>query len=149
MENHQPPLHIQPGVSRRLVAFLVVTHGLGAGVVLLMPGMPWWGRLLLLLGVGVSGWHYWRLHISRQHPAAVLETTFYGVDSWRVQTRSDSQFAVLADSSFLQPWLCVLNLRMQSGAMHSLILLPDNTPADVLRRLRVRVKFSATDLPEK
>ena len=32
MENHQPPLHIQPGVSRRLVAFLVVTHGLGAGV---------------------------------------------------------------------------------------------------------------------
>ncbi len=149
MENHAPPLLIQPGVSRRLVVFLLVTHALGVGAVLLMQGVPWWGRVLLLLGVGVSCWHYWRLHISRQHPAAVLETTFYGIDSWRVHTRSGSQFATLADSSFLQPWLCVLNLRMQNGAMRSLILLPDNLSADVLRRLRVRVKFSAVASPEK
>ena len=149
MEDFQAPLHIQPGVSRRLVAFLVVIHAAGAGVVVLMPGMPWWGRLLLLFGVSVSCWHYWRLHVSRQHPKAVLETTFYSIDNWRVHTRGGSQFAVLADSSFLQPWLCVLNLRLQSGALHSLILLPDNTPASVLRRLRVRVKFSVVNDSEK
>lgn len=149
MDNNQPPLHIQPGVSRRLGYFLLVTHGLAAIVALLMPGMPWWGRLLILCGVGWSGGYYWRLHLSRQHPAAVLEATFYNVNSWRVTTRSGSQFAVLESSSFLQPWLCVLNLRMQSGAVCSLILLPDNTPPDILRRLRVRVKLSTTNLPPK
>lgn len=142
MDNTQPPLYIQPEISRRLQMFLLASHLGVALVVLFTPGMPWWGMAMLLPAIAFSLWYFWRLYISREHPASVFETTFYSIDIWRVHTRQGSGFARLDDSSFLHPWLCVLNLRGQGGKLHTLILLPDNVPADVLRRLRVRIRFA-------
>lgn len=135
--------------SRQLAVFIASTHGLVALVVLLMPGVAWWGQGLLLLAVAVSGWHFWRLHIVRSAPQAVQEVRFYALDNCLVRTVAGSQFARLDDSSFLHPWLCVLNLRSQKGKVHTLILLPDSLSQDVLRQLRVRVKFSVADTPQK
>jgi len=142
MDNAQPPLHLQAAVSRLLAAFILATHTLAGVVLILMPALPWWGSLLLFIPLVVSLRHYWRLHIARSHRDSVLDATFYSVDVWRVHTGSGSKFAVLSDSSFLHPWVCVLNLRASGGKLYTLILLPDSLPAEVLRRLRVRVKFS-------
>jgi hypothetical protein len=142
MDNLQPPLHLQPGVSRWLAGFVAGTHGIAAIVVLLMPALAWWGKALLLGLVAISLRHFWRLHIARTHPDAIHEATFYTLDNWRIQTGTGGKFAALSDSSFIHTWLCVLNLRSQAGKLYTLVLLPDSVPQDVLRQLRVRLRFA-------
>ncbi|QQZ30394.1 hypothetical protein HMY34_17425 [Thiothrix subterranea] len=147
--DNQPPLYLQPVASRRLAVFILVSHVLAALVVGFMPALPWWGKGLLLVLIAVSLRYYWRLHISRVAPNAVQEVRFYQVDNALVRTASAGFFAWLDDSSFLHPWGCVLNWRTQNGKLYSLIVMPDSVPSDVLRQLRVRVKFSPADVPEK
>lgn len=136
-------------VSRQLAVFIVATHGLAALTLLLMPGVVAWGKLLLWLAVTFSGWYCWRLHIVRSFPHAVQDVTFYAVDNCLLRTVGGSRFARLDDSSFLHPWLCVLNLRSRAGKLYTLVLLPDSLPQDTLRQLRVRVKFSPVTAPKK
>ena len=142
MQATQPPLHLQVAVSRWLRAFIILSPALSALIVLFAPALPWWFRLLVAIALGLSIRHFWCLHISRQHSDAIQEAVFYTVDNWRIHTLSGSKFARLHDSSFIHRWICVLNLRADNGRIHTLILLPDNLPADTLRRLRVRLKFS-------
>lgn len=143
MPDQQPPLYLQPEVSRQLIAFLLITHLLALGVILFMPFLPWWGKALSLLVVAYSGWYYWRLHILRSLPQSVLDVHFYATDNCLVHAQADSVFAVLDNSSFLHPWLCVLNLRSRNGKLYTLILPNDSLSTDILRQLRVRVKFAA------
>ncbi|OQX06019.1 MAG: hypothetical protein BWK73_32050 [Thiothrix lacustris] len=147
--DNQPPLYLQPVASRRLAVFIVASHALAAVVVGLMPALPWWGKGLLLVLMALSWRYYWRLHISRVAMSAVQEVRFYQVEVCLVRTAAAGFFARLDDSSFLHPWLCVLNLRAKDGKLYTLIVMPDSVPADTLRQLRVRVKFSAVDVPEK
>ena len=144
----QPPLYLQPVASRQLAVFLVATHLLAAVVVGLMPALAVWAKSLLLLPIVLSLRYYWRLHISRVAPNAVQEVRLYQVDNALVRTASAGVLARLDDSSFLHPWLCVLNWRAQGGTLYTLILMPDSVPDDVLRQLRVRVKFSSTEAPK-
>lgn len=145
MLNQQPPLHLQAEISRQLITFLLASHLLGALVAVFMPAL-WWWKILLLLAVTVSGIYFWRLHVSRSLRQSVLDVSFYATDNCLVRTRGGSVFAVLDDSSFLHPWLCVLNLRTRRGKLHTLILPSDSLPADILRQLRVRVKFSTAEI---
>jgi hypothetical protein len=140
--DNQPPLYLQPVASRQLAVFMVVTHGLAAVVVLLMPALALGWKIPLWLLVAFSLRYFWRLHISRVAAHAVQEVRFYQVDNCLVRLTAAGVFARLDDSSFLQPRLCVLNLRTRAGKLHTLILLPDSVPPDSLRQLRVRVKFS-------
>lgn len=137
----QPALHLQPQFSYQLAGWVFAIHLLAAGVTLSLPGLADWSKAVLLGLTGFSVWHTWRLHLVRSHPYAVQEATFYTPDNWRIHTPQGSRFAALDDSSFLHPWLCVLNLRSQSGRMHTLLLMPDSVPPDTLRRLRVRLRF--------
>jgi hypothetical protein len=129
--------------------FIAGTHALAGLVVVLMPALEWWWKLLLLLPIGYSLWHFWGLHIWRNHPRSVTGATFYQLDSWLIRTPSGSRFAALDDSSFIQPWWCVLNLRSDAGRLHTLVLPPDSLPEDTLRQLRVRLRFGGNALPEK
>ncbi|WP_093067826.1 protein YgfX [Thiothrix caldifontis] len=147
--DNQPPLYLQPGASRRLAVFILASHLLTAVVVGLMPALPWWGKGFLLVLIVMSLRYYWRLHISRVAPNAVQEVRFYQVDNALVRTASAGFFARLDDSSFLHPWVCVLNWRTLNGKLYSLIVMSDSVPPDVLRQLRVRVKFSPADMPKK
>ncbi|MEB4592574.1 protein YgfX [Candidatus Thiothrix sp. Deng01] len=145
--NSQPPLYLQPVVSRWLAAFILGSHAVTMLAVALLPGMALWGKLLLALAIVFSGWYYWRLHITRSFPYAVREMTFYQVDNCLLRTTDGSRFVRLEGNSFLHPWLCVLNLRSQTGKLYSLVLFPDSLPQDLWRQLRVRVKFGTADLP--
>lgn len=142
------PLYLQPVASRQLAVFVVGTHLLAAVVVGFMPALAVWAKSLLLLPIVFSLRYYWRLHLSRVAPDAVQEVRFYQVDNALVRTSTAGVLARLDDSSFLHPWLCVLNWRTQSGKLYTLILMPDSVPNDVLRQLRVRVKFSSTEAPK-
>ena len=122
---------------------MVGTHLLAAVVVGFMPAVPLLVQIALWVVLLVSLRYYWRLHLSRVAPQAVQEVRFYQVDNCLVRTVAAGVLARLDDSSFLHPWLCVLNLRTPAGKLHTLILLPDSVPPDSLRQLRVRVKFSS------
>jgi hypothetical protein len=141
----QPPLILQPVRSKQLAVFVVATHLLAAVVVGFMPALAVWAKGLLLLPLVWSWRYYWRLHISRVAADAVQEVRFYQVDNALVRTATAGVLARLDDSSFLHPWLCVLNWRAKGGKLYTLILMPDSVPPEVLRQLRVRVKFSSTD----
>lgn len=144
MSFSEPPLHLQPEVSRYLSAFILTSHALASLLVLVAPHIPMWLRVMLLAAISGSLYYYWCLHISRTHALAVLEATFYSVDNWRIQTPKGGKFANLCDSSFIHPWVCILNLRAeQTKQIYTLIVLNDNVPPETLRRLRVRLKFSA------
>lgn len=120
---------------------MLVSHLLAALVVGFMPLLPLWSKGLLLVLIALSLRYYWRLHISRVAPNAVQEVRFYQVEVCLVRTVDAGFFARLDDSSFLHPWGCVLNWRTLNGKLYSLILMPDSVSPDVLRQLRVRVKF--------
>lgn len=140
--NEQPPLILQPVVSRHLGLLVVLAHVLAALVAVLLPGaVPWWGKLALVAAVAVSAGHYWRLQVTRTHPRAVQEVRFYRVDNCLLRTPSGSRFVALDDSSFLHLWGCSLNFRDQRGSLFTLLLAADSLPQETLRRLRVRVKF--------
>lgn len=142
----QPPLYLQPADSLQLRLWIMASHAVAALVTLFLPvGMPWWGKLLLLVAIGVSTRHFWRLHVSRTHSQAVREVTFYSIDNCLLRTPDGSRFTVLDDSSFLHPWLCSLNFRSRKGCTYTLLLTTDNSSQETRRRLRVRVKFSAPE----
>lgn len=149
--SQQPPLHLQAEVSRYLAIFLILIHLLALGVIWTMPAWTAWAKLSVCALIAYSLFHYWRLHIQRVLPNSVESAVFYAVNEWRVHTPSGSCFATLLDSSFITPWLCVLNLQADSKAtphwwqrrrVYTLILLPDSLPQETLRQLRVRLKFA-------
>ncbi|MEN9502799.1 MAG: hypothetical protein RI964_2084 [Pseudomonadota bacterium] len=152
MQHQQPPLHLQAEASRLLAIFLCVIHALAGLVVLFMPHWVWWAKLAVWGLIANSGFYYWRLHIRRSQARSVQAAVFYAVDNWRIHTPRGSYFATLLDSSFVHPWLCVLNLQADGTAttrqwwqrqrIYTLILLPDSLPQEVLRQLRVRLKFA-------
>lgn len=128
---------------------MAATHATAAWVLMALPAIPWWSKGLVLLALAASFYYNWRLHLSRTAAQAVQEIRYYAPDNILLRTNSHSHFVRLDGSSFLHPWLCVLNLRSQSGKLHTLILLPDNVPPDTLRQLRVRIKFSKIEQIEK
>lgn len=96
---------------------------------------------MLLVLIAASAVYYWRLHISRSANDAVQEVRFYRHDNALLRTAHRSHWVRLDASSFLQPWLCVLNWRTPRGKLYTLILLPDSVPQELLRQLRVRIQF--------
>lgn len=68
-------------------------------------------------------------------------------DEWRLERRGVSARMTAGADSVVLPGLILLHLRDEARASRFFILAPDNTPADVLRRLGVRLRFpiSAAD----
>lgn len=138
-------LSISLGPSRLLLVLLATMHGVAAGGLWLVPG-PLWPKALLGLSLAAS-------------------LVFHGArDAWRLlgrsavalRLRSDCkceignrlggwQEARLLGSSFVSPYLTVLNLRPEGRrfARH-VVILPDAVDADAFRRLRVLLRWKCS-----
>ena len=142
MQGAQPPIHLNVAVSRQLAAWIVSSHAVMLALVFCIPNLHNAAKIGLAVFILASALYYWRRFMQRQHAKAVHAAVFYAIDEWRIHTSTGSYFASLQPSSFIHPWLCVLHWRTDSGKAYTLILLPDSVDRDVLRRLRVRLKFS-------
>ena len=142
MPSTLPPLSIKPEVSRLLSGFLLISHSVSALVVGLMP--QWHSGLKLLVGLIIASslGYYWRWHIQRKTARAVLALTLYTPNTWRLYTPQGAQFAALDDSSFISPYLMVLNLRTKPHQLHTLILLRDSLAPALWRELYMRLRFA-------
>ncbi|MGD8617757.1 MAG: hypothetical protein PVH54_01065 [Gammaproteobacteria bacterium] len=132
------PLQLEIGPSRRMLAWLLLTHG---AALLMLPLLP----IPLLLRLALGGmvlfslaW-YWRRLISRRHPQAVRGLRWEAGRDCVLQVASGEQLqTLLAPRAFVMPWLVILYF---TGRPRQLLLLPDMLTPESFRRLRVRLRL--------
>jgi len=133
------PLRLEPGVSRRLDGFLVLSHA-AALAVLPFSGLPPLPVAALLLSVLLSWLISRRRDVRRDDPQAIASLVWEADNRWRLMLRSGEETgAVLRPFVFMQPWLVILHFRRDDGRRARLLLLPDMLDRDTFRRLRVRL----------
>jgi toxin CptA len=146
-------LRIAIGPSPILAAVLAVAHFAALAVTLIVT-LPVWARLLISTMIIASGaWSILSAALQRSRSAIVeLEAGEGGRISCRTRDGPWREGQVLA-SSFISPWLTVLNLRISgAGWARHLVILTDNVEKEAFRRLRVLLRWSrqAPDgLPEE
>jgi len=138
----QPPLLIQPRFSRRLAAFIALTHVLAAAAILALPGAAW---LLLLIPVGLSLSYHVHVLVLGRAPWSIRSATWQADGTWTIVLRSGTETeARLAPSTFVSVPLVVLNLRRGHVRRWALPLFADALDREQLRRLRQRLRIEGT-----
>ena len=136
-------LRIAIGPSRTLTGVLGIAH-IAALVVTVVVALSTWVKLLIAMALVTSGtWSILRSALQRGSSAIVeLEVEAGGRILCRTPDGPWREGQVLS-SSFVSPWLTVLNLRV-AGAIRArhLVILPDNAEKDAFRRLRVLLRWS-------
>lgn len=135
-------LTIEAGPSRRLAVLISGMHGFAAAVVWLVP-LPLWLAIALMPVLLGSAWFYLRHDCLRTLPRSVVALRLHADCRCEFQTRAGAwQEAELLGSSFVSPYLTVLNLRPAGGrfARH-LVILPDAVDSDGFRRLRMWLRW--------
>lgn len=142
-------LHIGLGSSRYLTVALAAVHGFAAAM-LWLSSVPWWLFLAALPPLAGSLVFYVRREGLRLAPAALVSFTLYHDCRCEFQTRDGNEHkAELLGSSFVAPYLAVLNLKPADSflARHA-VIVPDNVDAEQFRKLRVVLKWRCNK-PEK
>jgi toxin CptA len=143
----RPPLHLRPGGSKGLAAFLLLTHGAATVAVLLLP-LPWFGRAALAAAVAVGLVYAVWAHLLRALPWSVREALWDPDGTWTLTLGSGRRLeARLSPSTFVSPFLVVLNFRRGRWRRCALLLPADALDLDLLRRLRVRLRLSGESGP--
>ena len=135
-------LTIAVGPSRMLAGVLAGMHGFAAAMVWLVPLPLWLGALLTAFLAG-SAWHTLRRDGWRTLQRSLVGVRLDADCGCEFQLRAGPWHeAGLLGSSFVSPYLTVLNLRPAGGrfAQH-LVILPDAVDAEDFRRLRVWLKW--------
>lgn len=125
-----------------LAGVLAGMHGFAAAMVWLVPLPLWLGALLTAFLAG-SAWHTLRRDGWRTLQRSLVGVRLDADCGCEFQLRAGSWHeAALLGSSFVSPYLTVLNLRPVGGrfAQH-LVILPDAVDAEDFRLLRVWLKW--------
>ncbi len=135
-------LTIAVGPSRRLAGLLVGMHGFAAAMLWLVPLPHWFAALLMPVFLG-SAWHTLRRDGFRTLPRSLMALRLDADCRCEFQTRAGAWHeAALLGSSFVAPYLTVLNLKPAGGRLAKhLVIFPDAVDAEDFRRLRVWLKW--------
>jgi hypothetical protein len=134
---------ITPNYSRQLSLFIWCTHLPAFGLILLLPISLWLQAAMVVL-VALSLLHNRNTHLLRSNISAITAVEWDGEDEWLLfSAKGTKRRARLRGSSYVQPWLMVLNfMAVGKGPKYaSLILTPDALDAAMQRRLRVRLRL--------
>ncbi len=138
---------IYPRFPRRLVVCLAILHGSALLLLPLLPLPPGSGFILAGL-VLFSLIHSWYRYLSPSGGLAVAAVEWGGDEDWTLFDRQGRVItAALYGSSFVHPWLIVLNFRIPGGKRCSLCLTADRVDREQLRRLRMRLNSLRGDYP--
>jgi toxin CptA len=143
-------LRISLNPSLRLTLLLSLAHAAAAGVCLVIDAAIWL-KISAALLVGTScGLSLYGPALLRTRKAIVaLEIT--DGDALSFQTRrGDWHRGTLLDSSFVAPYLAVLNLKSDGSPFtRHVVIMPDSVAADDFRRLRVWLRWRKTGASDK
>lgn len=133
----------------RWLAGVMITVGVSCSLITLLLPISIALKLPMLAAiVGAVGHAVWR-HALRRGAAAIagLEVNAKG-DLFCYAGLAGWQPAQVLDTSYVTPWLTVLNLRVEGKRLpRHVVLLPDACDAEALRRLRVWLKWGR-QIPE-
>ena len=131
--------------SRQLALLLGLAHAAAAGACLVAP-TPVWLKVILVLAVGGSCGRalYGPALLRSPESIVALEISEGGALSFQ-RRRGDWEEGTLLDSSFVAPYLTVLNLKSEGSRFaHHVVIMPDSVAADEFRRLRVWLRWHKT-----
>lgn len=145
------PLTLEPRPSRILLSLMLFAHGGAVAVLLALDEWPWPVRLLLVMVVLAGLWSALGKLGWRRSPTRIRRLVWQAENDWRVELGDGKMLtARLRPSSFVHPWLVVLNLRLEGRRLpYSLVLARDGLDATAFRRLRVRLATEAGALFEE
>lgn len=135
-------LDLELGFSRTLTALLGLAHLLSLLLIWVMPlglGLELFSACLV---VASCAFHLWR-DCFRRAPGAIvrLRVDMQGHYSYQIQNGAWHE-AHLLPTSFVTPWLSVLNFRPEgSRRIRHAVLFPDALDPEAYRKLRVRLKW--------
>lgn len=137
------PLRLNPKPSRILISLLTVGH-LGAIAVLFPLALPLFVKLGIAAVLVVSLVIALRKQPGRTGEGGVQALTWKADGDWLLETaEGESLNATLHESTYVHPWLVVLNFRLEDKrGLISFALAPDALDADTFRELRARLKVA-------
>jgi hypothetical protein len=137
------PLRLNPKPSRILLGLLTVGH-LGAIAVLLPLDFPLIIKLLIVVVLLVSLVVAWRKQPGKVGEGGVKTLIWKADGDWLLETiDGESLNATLHESTYVHPWLVVLNFRQEGKqGLLSFVLAPDALDHEIFRELRVRLKVA-------
>lgn len=136
------PVHVALQPSRQL-AWLLVLMGCSMCTVAVLLPIPLWSRVLAGIAVAGAVLYHLARDAALRLPWSVLALEVGAGESLRVLGRGEGwSDAEVLGSSFVTPWLCVINVRLPGRFWtRTVVLLPDSAQAEPFRRLRVWLKW--------
>lgn len=132
-----PPIILPLRPSRQLAGLLAIVHGLAVLAIIPLT-IPWIAKLLLGLALGVSAWYAYRGALSSSPDCLQIKTREdceLGVDGVFQSVRIENHRIVLGR---------IVVLALQGASRRQmLVLLPDSSAPQALRRLRVWLRGAA------
>ena len=137
------PLRLQPKASRILIGLLVAGH-LGAIAVLFPLDFSMAIKITIAVVLLVSLVIAVRKQPGRVGEGGVQTLTWQADGVWVLETVGGEQMkASLHESTYVHPWLVVLNFRQENKrGLLSFTLAPDALDRETFRELRARLKVT-------
>jgi hypothetical protein len=129
------PLELTLRPSRIYLVILATAHSLAlAGIWL--AAFPVWIRALMTIVLAAGALGIWRESLSNPHGLRVSQSGQIEV------LGSEWQPASIQGRPVVLPWFVSLSLAPEGGKTRRLILWPDSTDLDMLRKLRVWLRWT-------
>jgi len=134
------PFRIAYRPSPRVVMLLAAMH-LGAVPTVLLSGIPGPVKVvasMLVIAALIRASREWRRAFRDPDPP-ILQLN--ARDEWRLREAGDERAVSMGMDCLSVPGLIILHVRDAVRGDRFFVLASDNAPADVLRRLRVRLRY--------
>jgi toxin CptA len=104
-------------------------------------------KLALLAALMVGFIYHTRRYLLKTGKRSVANLVWLEQDHWQLETtRGETVDANLLGSSFVNPWLVVLNFKPETGGrMWPVVILPDSVDSTTFRRLSVKLRLFGGD----
>ena len=135
-----PAIGFEYRPSRQLHRAVIVVAAL-ALLAIGLSALPWWGKVVLAAGVLAATWQAARK--LRRNP--VVAAGWGADDLWTLRVVSGDDVAATLLSFRVLGAFVLLRLRAPGLGVPALLLGPDNSDADIRRRLRVRLATKQAD----
>lgn len=127
--------------SRRLALFMIAAHACALGISLTLR-LPWWAIGLLATAIVASAVIHVRAALLKT-VSSIVALEFADDCACKLETRrGELRDAAVLGSSFVAPYLTIINLRIEGRRfVRHAVLLPDSLDPNAFRELRVLLRW--------
>jgi len=139
---YKQALELKPQPSKYLLLWLIVLHSATGLIIVFLLEIPPLQQGLLLLLISIAAYLSYRLHYKKTSTASIIAVYLSADNQWSITLlQQKSAPAILLDSSLLHHSLMILNFKLDTGKICSVILPRDAINPTLARQIRARVKI--------